>query len=59
LLEQSAQLERWAIAAVAHDGRRDVARAIDLPVANRRAARSRIALRAALAGTAALALAGD
>src|SRR5262249_10478855 len=24
LLEQSAQLERWAIAAVAHDGRRDV-----------------------------------
>src|SRR4029077_14712873 len=60
LLEQSAQLERWAIAAVAHDGRREVARAIDLPVANRHAARSRIAPRAALsllAGSAALALA--
>jgi hypothetical protein len=50
----------WAIAAVRHHGRRDVARAIDLPIANSSAARSRIAPRAAfslLAGSAALALA--
>src|SRR5262245_59329031 len=40
LLEQAAQFERRAIAAVAHDGRRDIARAIDFPFANRRAARS-------------------
>jgi hypothetical protein len=62
LLEQSAQLERWALSAVAHDGRRDVVCAIELPVANCRAARSRIALRAALsllAGSAALATTSD
>jgi hypothetical protein len=46
LLEQPAQFERRAIAAVRHHGRCDVARAIDLPVANRRAAQS---CRAALA----------
>jgi hypothetical protein len=39
LLEQPAQLERRALAAVGHDRRCDVARAIDLPVANRRASR--------------------
>ena len=65
MLEQPAQLERRALAAIAHDGRRDVARAIDLPIANGGASRSRIALRAGraalslLAGSAALALAGD
>ena len=53
LLEQPAQLKGRPIAAVAHDGRRDVARAIDLPVPDRRAARSRIAPRA---GRAALSL---
>jgi LysR substrate binding domain len=65
LLEQPAQFELRAIAAVAHDRRRDVARAIDPPVANRRAPRSRIALRAGraalslLASDPALALAGN
>jgi len=62
LLEQLAQLEWRTLAAVAHDGRRDVARAIDLPAANRRTAQSRIAPRAALsllASNAALALARD
>jgi hypothetical protein len=54
-----------ALAAVAHDGNRDVARPIDLPIPNRRAAQSRIALRAGspalppLAGSPALALTGD
>src|SRR5262249_61119787 len=48
LLEQPAQCERRALAAVRHHGRRDVARAIDLPIANRRAAQSWITLRAAL-----------
>src|SRR5262245_43812777 len=48
LLEQPAQFERRALAAVRHHGRRNVARAIDLPVANRHAAQSWIALRAAL-----------
>src|SRR6516225_1181895 len=46
LLEQAAQFERRALAAVAHDGRREVARTVDPPVANRHAARSRIAPRA-------------
>src|SRR5215471_17940726 len=46
LLKQPAQLERRALAAVRHHGRRDIARAIDLPIADRRAARS---CRAALA----------
>src|SRR5262249_7418940 len=65
LLEQRAQFQRRTFRAVAHDGRRDVARAIDLPFANRHAARPRIAPRAGraalsiLAGSAALALAGD
>src|SRR5262245_54941608 len=65
LLEQPAQFERRALAAVAHDRHRDIARAIDLPVANHRAARSRIAPRAgraalsSFAGSAAPALAGD
>jgi hypothetical protein len=65
LLKQAAQFERRAMAAVRHHGRRDVARAIDLPADNAGAARSRIAPRARkaalslLAGTAALALAGD
>src|SRR5262245_62328180 len=65
LLEQRVHLERRAIAFVRHHGRRDVARAIDLPADNGGAARSRIAPRAGkaalslLAGTAALALAGD
>jgi hypothetical protein len=53
LLKQPAQLKGRAIAAVAHDGCRNVARAIDLPVPDRRAARSRIAPRA---GRAALSL---
>src|SRR5215813_9161949 len=60
LLKQPAQFERRAIAAVRHRGRRDVALAIDLPADNGGAARSRIALRAALsllACSAALALA--
>src|SRR5262245_23833092 len=35
LLEQPAQFKRRALAAVRHHGRRDVARAIDLPLANR------------------------
>src|SRR5262249_24414567 len=48
LLEQSAQLERRALAAVRHQGRRNVARAIDPPFANRRAAQSWITLLAAL-----------
>src|SRR6516225_11137605 len=65
LLEQPAQFERRALAAVAHDRYRDVARAVDLPVANRRAAQSWIALRSTLAAlsprasSAALAAAGD
>src|SRR5215510_15750831 len=65
LLEQAAQFKRRALAAVRHRGRRDVALAIDLPADNGGAARSRIAPRAGkaalslLAGTAALALAGD
>src|SRR5262249_5433936 len=65
LLKQPAQFERRAIAAVRHRGRRDVALAIDLPADNGGAARSRIAPPAGkaalslLAGTAALALAGD
>ena len=65
MLEQSAQFELGAIAAVAHDRRREVARAIDLPIANGSAPRSRIALRAGraalslLAGNPALALAGN
>ena len=41
LLEQRAQLE--ALAAIAHNRRRNVARAIDLPAENGGAARSRIA----------------
>jgi hypothetical protein len=48
LLEQSAQFKRRALAAVRHHGRYNIARAIDLPVANRRAAQSWTALRAAL-----------
>src|SRR6516164_11276374 len=48
LLEQLAQFERRALAAVRHHGRRNVARAIDLPVANRRAGQSWITLLAAL-----------
>ena len=65
LLKQPAQLKGRAIAAVAHDGCRNVARAIDLPVPDRRATRSRIAPQAGraalslLAGSAALALTGD
>src|SRR5262249_10555377 len=65
LLKQPAQLERRSVAAVRHHGRRNVARAIDFPVANRCAARSRIALRAGktplslLAGSAAVASTGD
>src|SRR5262249_53202911 len=43
------QFERRALAAVRHHRRRDVARAIDLPIANRHAAQSWIALRSALA----------
>jgi hypothetical protein len=46
LLEEPAQLERRALAAVRHQGRCDVARAIDLPVANGGASRSRIPPRA-------------
>src|SRR5262249_54061073 len=63
LLEQSAKLERRPLAAIAHDRRRDGALAIDLPAADRRAVRSRIAPRAGkaalslLAGSAALTLA--
>src|SRR6516165_8287472 len=48
LLEQPAQFERRALAAVRHHGRRNVARAIDLPIADRHAAQSWIALWAAL-----------
>src|SRR5262245_40437394 len=48
LLEQPAQFERRALAAVRHHGRGNVARAIDLPIANRHAAQSWITLRAAL-----------
>src|SRR5262249_58240014 len=48
LLEQPAQFERWALAAVRHHGRGNVACAIDLPIANRRAAQSWITLLAAL-----------
>ena len=65
LLEQPAQFGRRALAAVAHDGSSDVVRAINPPLANRRAPRSRIALRAGrtalslLAGSAALTLARD
>src|SRR5262245_22318829 len=55
LLEEPAQLERRALAAVRHQGRRDVARAIELPVADRRAAQSRITLWAALAAVSLLA----
>src|SRR5262249_42674015 len=57
--------ERRSVAAVRHHGRCDIMRAIDLPLANRRAAQSWIALRTALsalsplAGSAALALAGN
>src|SRR6516162_7365603 len=63
LLKQPAQFERRALAAVRHHGRYNVARAIDLPVANRRAVQSWTTLRAALtalsprAGDPALALA--
>src|SRR6476659_994244 len=46
LLKQPAQLQPRTLAAVAHDRCRDVARAIDLPLANRPAAQSRIAPRA-------------
>jgi hypothetical protein len=49
LLEQPAQLERRALAAVGHNGRRGITRAIDLPLANRHAAQSWIALRSTLA----------
>src|SRR5262249_22191537 len=49
LLEQPAQFERRTLATIAHHGRCNVARAIDLPVANRRAAQSWSTLRAALA----------
>ena len=55
LLEQSAQFELRTLAAVAHDRRRDVARAIDLPIANGSAARSRIALRTRRAALSSLA----
>src|SRR6516165_4280890 len=48
LLEQPAQFERRALAAVRHHGRGNVACAIDLPIANRRAAQSWITLLAAL-----------
>src|SRR5262245_10589909 len=48
LLEQPAQFERRALAAVRHHGRCNVARAIELPLANRHAAQSWIALRTAL-----------
>src|SRR5262249_14080117 len=48
LLEQPTQLERRALATIAHDGRCNVARAIDLPIANRRAAQSGRAALAAL-----------
>ena len=37
IARRAPQLERRALAAVAHDGCRDVARAIDLPVPDRRA----------------------
>jgi hypothetical protein len=65
LLEQPGQFEGRTVAAVTHDRRREVARAIDFAIANRRTARLRIALRAGgaafslLAGSAALALAGN
>src|SRR5262245_8451600 len=49
LLEQPAQFERRALAAVRHHGRRNIARAIDLPIVNRHAAQSWIALRSAFA----------
>src|SRR5262245_62292030 len=49
LLEQPAQFERRALAAIRHHGRCNVARAIDLPLANRHAAQSWIALRSAFA----------
>src|SRR5262249_32472939 len=49
LLEQLAQFERRALAAVRHHGRRNVARAVDRPAANCRAAQSWIPLRAAFA----------
>src|SRR5262249_6266097 len=52
LLEQPAQFERRALAAIAHDRRRDIARAVDLPVANRHAAQSWVALRSPLAALA-------
>src|SRR5215813_8112852 len=55
LLEQPAQFERRALAAVGHHGRRNVARAIDLPLANRHAAQSRTTLRTALAALSPLA----
>src|SRR5262249_4097849 len=48
LLEQPTQFERRALATIAHDGRCDVARAIDLPIPDRRAAQSRRAALAAL-----------
>src|SRR5262245_36663885 len=48
LLEQPTQFERRALATIAHDGRCNVARAIDLPIADRRAAQSRRAALAAL-----------
>src|SRR5262249_13890116 len=49
LLEQPAQLERRALAAVRHHGRCDVARAVDFPIANGHAAQSWTTLPAALA----------
>jgi hypothetical protein len=55
LLEQPAQFERRALAAVGHHGRCNVARAIDLPFADRRAAQSWITLWAALAALSPLA----
>src|SRR6516164_7776636 len=55
LLEQPAQFERRALAAVRHHGRRNVARAVDLPVANRHAAQSWITLRSTLAALSLLA----
>src|SRR5262249_36538622 len=55
LLEQPAQFERRALAAVRHHGCCNVARAIDLPIANRHAAQSCIALPSALAALALLA----
>ena len=65
MLEQPAQLQRRTITPVAHDRYCDVARAIDLPVPDRRAAQSRITPRAGraalslLASDPALALARD